>query len=51
MKKVVYLAIIVFSFSLISCKSGKGGCGLTSDVKKMEQPLQQDVIVADASEQ
>ena len=32
MKKVVlFLAILMFTISFTSCKSIKGGCGLTSD--------------------
>lgn len=32
MKKVVLLlAVFIFSISFTSCKSTKGGCGLTSD--------------------
>ncbi|MDP3352824.1 MAG: hypothetical protein Q8S44_03690 [Flavobacteriaceae bacterium] len=32
MKKVVLLlAVFIFTISFTSCKSSKGGCGLTSD--------------------
>ena len=47
MKKTV-LKILIISIILISlsaCKSSKQGCGLTSDVQKIEQPTANKAIV------
>lgn len=47
MKKIALYALgIAFSVILFSsCNASKKGCGLTSDVQKMEQPTSNKAIV------
>lgn len=48
MKKLAstIILITIISISFTSCKSTKGGCGLTSDAQKIETLANQETIVA-----
>lgn len=45
-KLIIYsFAILLITLSFTSCKSAKGGCGLTSDAQKIEQTTVQTNVV------